>query len=336
MILRILAAALLLSGLAAPARADDDALFAPSRLRIGVGDRLELWQTGKGRRLLDVAQARGLPLDYVQLWLTRGWSDSWVSPERLGELRDRGVVPVVVHYWFGDQISRERIEAQRKAWYTSLWRLSQRIRKAGPVLVVLEPEFNIDPPKGETAVLDWPGFAEELRAAAALIRREAPNARVGVCAGDFQGPPRLEGVLGPVADELDFLAFQEMRAATDPAAGRDGYGRVGRAAQAYAAYLQRAFGRPLLLAYVAVSSHGGWESRQAAALADLARHESALRRAGVFGAIYMQLVDDPKHEGYFGAAEKHFGLLRRDGTAKPALQVLRALALRGRAAAPAR
>ena len=45
----------------------------------------------------------------------------------------------------------------------------------------------------------------------------------------------------------------------------------------------------------------------------------------MFGLIYFQLRDDPAHLGYFGPAERHFGLLRADGTAKPALDVFRAL-----------
>ena len=323
---RLLAAALIL--LAGTASADED-LFGTGRLRIGVGDRLVLWNVKPAIRTIEAAASRGILLDYVQLWLTPGWQDSWLDPLELREVERRGAVPVVTHYWFGDRSSRERFGAERNEWYASLWRMSQRIRGERPVLVVLEPEFNVKPPSGERSVMEWDGFADHLRAAALMIRSEAPNARVGVCPGDFPGPPRLERVLGPVADDLDFLAFQEMRARTDPESGRPGYLEVGRAAVDYAAYLQRAFGRPLLLAYVAVSSHGGWVREQAEALADVARHSSELRRAGVFGAIYFQLYDDPAHEGYFGAGEKHFGLLRPDGKPKRAFSVFRSLARRG-------
>ncbi len=333
--------AALICALSVATAAAADPLFDTSRLRVGVGDRLALWDGSRARSLTAEAAARGLPLDYVQVWLTRGWRRSWLDPDELAAAARTGAVPVVVHYWFGGAISRERIEASRREWHASLRQMGRLLRGKHPVLVVLEPEFNVAPPPGETATLDWAGFAEELRAAAALVRREAPNARVGVCAGDFPGPPRLEGALGPVAADLDFLAFQEMRAATDPEVGREGYISVGRAARDYAGYLHRAFGKPVLLAYVAVSSRGrftagGWEREQAEALEDLARHANGLREAGVFGAVYLQLFDDPAHEGYFGAAERHFGLLRADGSPKPAFAVLRRLA-RGdppRAAAP--
>ncbi len=324
---RILLCAALLLLAAGVASADDD-LFGTDRLRIGVGDRLKLWNLKPPVSTIDAAAARGVALDYVQMWLTPGWQDSWLDADGLRELWRRGATPVVTHYWFGDHISRERFAAQRNDWYASLWRLSQRVRGDGPVLVVLEPEFNVKPPAGERSVVAWPGFADHLRAAAMMIRSEAPNARVGVCPGDFPGPPRLERVLGPVADDLDFIAFQEMRAATDPDKGRPGYLDVGRAAAEYAGYLHRAFGRPVLVAYVAVSSHRGWGREQAEALADLARHSDELRRAGVFGAIYFQLFDDPEHEGYFGSAEKHFGLLRTNGKPKRAFSVFRSLAKR--------
>jgi hypothetical protein len=298
-----------------------------SRLRLGVGDRISVLDAGARDwvSLPEEALERGVPLDLFEVWLPRGWDEDWVKRRRLERLAAQGVTPVVVHYYFGDAISRERVEAQRDGWYSSMWRMANLVRMDAPVLVVLEPEFNIAPPEGETAITSWPWFARDLRAAAEMIRKQAPNALIGTCPGDFPGTPNLEPVLGPVAADLDFLAFQEMRASTDPEAERADYLEVGRAASDYARYLKRAFGRPLLLAYVAVSSHGRWEKRQADALRDLHRHRDALRGAGVFGLIYFQLRDDPAHAGYFGAAERHFGLLRADGTPKPALEVFRAL-----------
>jgi hypothetical protein len=100
---------------------------------------------------------------------------------------------------------------------------------------------------------------------------------------------------------------------------------VGAAAVSYADYLQSSFGRPLLLGYVAVSSWDGWEHSQARALDSLVRRRDELLRRGVFGVIYFQLRDDPHHEGYFGPAEKHFGLTSAEGVPKRALESFRAL-----------
>jgi hypothetical protein len=302
-----------------------DPLEVGPRLRLGVGDRLSLVRDG--RRIPTDVAARELGLDpaFVQIWLTRDWKEEWAPRGQLAELASRGATPVIVHYFFGDDLSRERFERERDAWYTSLWRLARLVRGDAPVLVILEPEWNQPAPQGETSLADWAGFADDLRAAAQMIRRDAPNALVGTCPGDFPGPPGLEQVLGPASRHLDFLAFQEMRAATGPGAGKPGYLDVGSAAAEYATSLSRAFGKPLLLGYVAVSSGGGWEQQQEQALESLVAQRAALRRAGVFGAIYFQLVDDPQHRGFFGSAEKHFGLVDERGRRKPAWKAFLAL-----------
>jgi hypothetical protein len=312
-------------GLALGAGAEPLDLRDTSRLRIGIGDRLAVQREGRWVSTLAELDRRKIRVDMIEIWLTSDWRPDWIPRERLDELAARNVTPVIVHYFFGDDISQERFEDRRDAWYSSLWEMAQRIRGDASVLVILEPEFNVAPPKGETAITSWPEFADDLRAAAKLIRKQAPNALVGTCPGDFQGAPLLEPVLGPVADDLDFLAFQEMRASTDPDRHREGDLPVGRAALDYARYLKRAFGRPILLGYVAVSSYGGWEEQQARALRELMTNSRELRDAGVWGLVYFELFDDVRHSGYFGDAERHFGLLTKDGRQKPALEVFRAL-----------
>jgi hypothetical protein len=334
-IARTCAAALATALFACQSAAGELDLDDTSRLRAGVGDRLT-WQRGSHwTPLLRDIDALGLDIDFLQLWLTRGWDESWIPRAHLDALAPRGIVPIVTHYYFGDWISKERIEASRGAWLDSVRRMAQRVRGETPVLVILEPEFNIAPPLGETSTLAWSGFSTAMAEAVSIVREHAPNARVGLCAGDFPGPPSLEMALGGVAPHLDFIAFQEMRAVTDREVDRPRYLSVGRSATEYARYLRRAFGRPLLLSYVAVSSYDGWEDEQGDALRDLLAHRDALRDAGVFGWLYFQLHDDPAHTGYFGPAERHFGLVRPDGTPKPALSVFRELLTRPARAAGA-
>ncbi len=331
------AALLLLLALCVPPQVaqSEPPVWAAGPMRIGVGDRLTVLAGGDWVPLATRAERAGFRPDYLQIWLTRGWRASWVPREGLRDLAERGITPVFVHYFFGDEISRERILEEREEWHASLRRMARVARHAGEALVVLEPEFNIDPPAGETATVDWPGFAEEVRAALRVVRAEAPGLKVGICAGDFFPDRNLE-VLDAMADELDFLAFQEMRGSTDPVAGRVGYLRVGAEAVRFARYLRERFGKPILLAYVAVSSHGrDWERRQRDAIRDLVAARGALREQGVFGVIYFQLQDDPEHRGYFGPAERAFGLIDARGRAKPAFsEFLRLLEQPG--ASPAR
>jgi len=300
-------------------------LTHPERLMLGVGDRLTLQQGERSRWVLGEARERSLDVELLQIWLPRGWKESWVPQGEVARLHREGVTPVFVHYFLGDHASRQIFDSVQDEWYASLWRLAQVARGDRPVLVILEPEFNIAPPSGDTALIDWPGFGDHLVAAAKMLREEAPNILVGTCPGDFPGPPRLEATLGRAADSLDFIAFQEMRASTAPSVGRADYLDVGRSAVDYANYLQRAFGRPLLLGYLAISSHGGWEEKQAGVLRGIKKRRDALLGAGVFGLVYFQLFDDPKHVGYFGSAERDFGLVTRDGRPKPALEVFREL-----------
>lgn len=292
------------------------------RLRVGVGDRILLYRDGRRIDVLEEARQHGIGTDYLQLWLPRGWRDSWIEPAELRRLTDAGTTPVVAHWFFGDEISRERVEAERHAWHRSLARMARRIAIGAPVLVLLEPEFNNAPPAGETATTAWPGFADELREAARIVRQLAPEARVGVCAGDFSPTRNLETALSGVADDLDFIAFQEMRGITRH---REDQLDLGQAALSYSRYLKAAFGRPIFIGYVAVSSYGGWRDAQTRALRTLVAQRGALLREGVFGLVWFQLRDDPEHRGWFGEAERHFGVLDAAGRPKPALEALRAL-----------
>jgi hypothetical protein len=293
------------------------------RLLAGVGDRLWWHESGETVFLPEEARRLGLPTDLFEIWLPRGWRASWIPQRDLRRLSRAGTIPVVVEYFFRDGISRERVVREREAWHRSLRRLANVVAIDAPVLVVLVPEFNDEPPHGETAITDWAGFSNEIASALAIFRERAPNARVGVCAGDFSPDRDLALPLGGISSQLDFLAFQEMRAVTEPSSNRPGYLSLGKAALEYARYLQDEFRLPVLLAYVAVSSHGRWNIRQRDALLDLARQREALRRAGVFGAIYFQSRDDPRASGYFREAERGFGLNRADGGEKPALRAWR-------------
>ncbi len=306
-------------------------------LRFGVGDRLTL-RTGAAdarawRPLADRARQLGIPLDYLEIWLPRGWDESWLPRSELQALERRGTVPILVHYFFGDAVSRERIEAERQDWYASVERLARIAAPLASVLIVLEPEFNNEPPPGETRAVEWSGLTAAFRGAMRRIRAIAPRAQLGICAGDFY-PDRDLGRLASLASEIDFTAFQEMRAASDPDRHRPDYLHVGAWATRYARYLRETFGKPVLLAYVAVSSYGGWEAEQAFAVSDLTRHRDELRRAGVFGVVYFQLQDDPEHRGYFGPAERNFGLIDARGRVKPALRAFLELAATGRRIGP--
>jgi hypothetical protein len=290
---------------------------------VGTGDRhrTSLYdETGRDVVLHQWARDHGAPVNAQAIWLTRDWQDDWVSQADLQRMADDGVVPVLMLYWFGGDISRSYVMEHRHEWYVYLMRVASLAAINAPVLVVLEPEFNDETNHGGTLVLDWPGFNEIVIDGIYLLRSMAPNLLVGICAGDF-GEQDLEPSIGEVAAYADFLAYQEMRASTRPSAMREGSEDVTDRSLRYADYLWRTFGKPVLLAYVAVSTYDPqqqrWEQHQADVVTHLFEQREALAERGVFGLLYFMLFDDPQHVGYFDDAERYFGLFTADGSPKP-------------------
>src|SRR5687767_14212707 len=89
-----------------------------------------------------------------------------------------------------------------------------------------------------------------------------------------------------------------------------------------ARYLQSAFGKPSLVTDLALSSFpsGDFERAQALVAAQVFARIGELKDAGVRGVLYRMLVDNPAFDtsNYHGEAERHWGLLRADGSEKPA------------------
>ncbi len=287
----------------------------------GVGDRFRTGLTGKkGSVVLHKwARKNGAPVNAQAIWLTRDWNESWVSRRDLQRMAEEGVVPVLILYYWGDEISRENVVRQRKDWYFYLLKVAAIAAIDYPVLVVLEPEFNDESNHDKTLILSWPGFNEIVIDGIYILRSLAPNVLVGICPGDF-GKQDLESSIGEVAEYSDFIAYQEMRASTKPSLITDDYEDVTDRALGYATWLHETFGKPVLLSYVAVSTydpeHGKWEQHQADVVSHLYASAPQLQAQGVFGILYFMLFDDPKHFGYFGPAEPYFGLVDSSGQPK--------------------
>jgi hypothetical protein len=255
------------------------------------------------------------------IWLTRNWEEDWLRPEDLDSLVRDGVVPVLLLAYFEEDISRDYVLKHRKEWYRYLAKVAALAAVDEPVLVVLEPEFNDTENGRGKRVASWTGFNEVMIDGIYLLRSLAPNLLVGLCAGDF-GEQELEPIVGEAVYYSDFVAFQEMRASTRPHGRTDVAEDVSDRALAYAEYLKEAFDKPILLAYAAASTYdpqgAGWEQHQAAVIDGLFQALPELQGRGVFGLLYFQLLDDPLHTGYFGEAEKHFGLVDTALVPKPA------------------
>ncbi len=290
----------------------------PGGFRVGLGDRLGWFRDGKLVRWYERAQADGLEFEFVEIWLTKGWDDTWVSGDELLRIIDRGFIPIIVHYYFGDSISVEYVEEHLEEWYEDIERLASLIDIDREVWVVLEPEFNNYPSSGETPITEWEGWNDAVIGAVERIRERASETKISICAGDFQ-EENLKLCLDRASESLDFLSFQEMRAS--PFQSSPSYLQVTDSALRFSGYLKRTFNKPILLAYLAISTYSdgnprGWEDEQASVIGEIMDGLPGLLANGVFGLVYFEYFDDPEHTGFFGEAEKHFGLVDKDGEPK--------------------
>jgi hypothetical protein len=90
----------------------------------------------------------------------------------------------------------------------------------------------------------------------------------------------------------------------------------------FSKYLHETYHKPILLAYMAISTYGEngkeLQSNVYKQLIDVLpqmQKETALFYFGTF-----HYFDCPKHVGFFNAAEEHFGIFDANGTAKPSLK----------------
>lgn len=292
----------------------------PGRFYVGLGDRLGWMRNGQMVRWYEQAEADGLEFELVEIWLTKGWDHSWVSSDDLLEIVERGFIPVIVHYYFGDSISVEYVARSVEEWYEDIERLASLINIDREVWVVLEPEFNDDPPPGETPISEWEGWNDVVIGAVERIRQGAPKSRIGICPGDFHAQ-NLELCMSEASATLDFLCFQEMRASTYSHSSSPDYLQVTDSALKFSRYLRGAFNKPILLAYLAISTYAdgdprGWEDEQAMVIRETMDRCTELMANGVFGLVYLEYYDDPEHGGFFGEAEAHWGLKDKDGEPK--------------------
>jgi hypothetical protein len=287
----------------------------------GTGDRYNMMlSSGKRRVLTDWLSDNGGAVNAHAIWLTRGFDESWVSRSDLEQMARQGIVPVLILYYFAQDISREHVLKHRKDWFFYLMKVAAIASIDYPVLIVLEPEFNDESNDDETLVISWAGFNEVVIDGIYILRSLAPNVLVGVCPGDFGDRQELELAAGEAIQYSDFVAFQEMRASTRPSLVNDKYEDLTERALAFSGRLHQIFDKPVLLAYTAVSTYNGddanWTQYQADIMYNLYTAVPQLRANGVFGILNFMLFDDPEHEGWFEEAERYFGLVDFDGNPK--------------------
>jgi hypothetical protein len=275
----------------------------------------------KRKPLFEFLKKEAPNVNAVSVWITRNWQKNWYPAKTVNKFIKNGYTPVFIFYWFGDQISPEYVKTHKKEYFKSLKRFSDYLKEInGTKIVILNPEYNENG-------MDGSKNFDLLQARSILILKENNNTKVGICPGDFGDYSKIWdaynwNIFAPsmrLSSKLaDFIAFQEMRALTKNRA--EEILDTPLRALAFASYLHQKYGKPTFLAYLAVSSYKNIKLqtnvyKEFSRLLPMFRHT-----AGLIGINIFNYIDVPGHTGYFGKAEKHFGIKFSNGKEKPAFK----------------
>lgn len=277
-------------------------------------------------------RSAGASPTYGQTWVgpwmkSSGWSGFEGDLKRM---RDQGVTPVVMWYYWGDSISVDcvahgcsgRTRGDWDAMAGEMARRANAIMGGKTFIVVLEPEFN------KQGISDWETFDGYLESQAWSIRGKAPSAKVAVGFGYWGGFDKFDRAVAA----SHYTGFQLLYGSTRNSAYEaersvDKIVSVGKD-------LKARFGKPVLMFDFGVATYGGWEGVQERALRNVAARSGDIEAAGVFAIIWRYTRDNTYSSGYFGAAESTWGVKYANGANKPGFDDLAAL-VKGRSGAAA-
>lgn len=304
------------------------AIAMPAGAQSGAADDL-----GFGMPLsdLDEQRDRGLDPDYASFWVGPWTVDGdWSAVERrLERAEAAGVTPVIQFFYWGNDISKDCLEngcyselhdthKDQETWRQAASRLGQEIDEHlqdQQAIVVLETEFN----KGN--VDTYEPLDQDLSEVAGTIQHGAPNARVALGLGNWGH--HAWDTWDRAAGTADLVSIQGMRGSTQDS--RETYRSLVDQTKQGIERADALFGGPVILSDLALSSYPepDYAQEQADELAELFDRSEELAQAGLVGVVYRTFRDDPNAmtAEYYGEAEKHWGLVRDDGSEKPALDV---------------
>lgn len=275
---------------------------------------------------VQAARAQGMPIAYGSIW-AGAWNQRWGwggIEDQLNTAKATGVTPVIQWWYWGDDITpacvengcydaRQGVQKDKATWTRMSNELADLIvRVMGPgsaTIVVIEAEFN------KSGIENYEPFDGYLAQHAAIFRGR--NLKVGLEFGNwgrslwtnFDRAVAASDVLGAMALLSSLRDASTYQTATDMLLDA-------------ARYYQTTFGKPVFITDFALSSYPEptYETLQDIEVAEVFARMPEFRAAGVQGLIWRMLKDDPTFDtsNYHGIAERHWGLLRADGSRKAA------------------
>jgi len=228
--------------------------------------------------------------DFLTLWITSKWDESWFDTNKLQAYLDGGRFLVFNYWYFGDQLDDIPGDEALAIYYENVQKVSDLLSKLhGNILFVFEPEFNkefltSDEEKAKR-------FAEIIARAIDIIKSQNPNVLISLCmmdrgnrgvdqtwercgfemcaSGDRYEWEKSDLIYRYIVDKLDFLSFEEVvgqfqRDSANPAnpiaytPENIGIDYLDQRILNLTTYLHDRYGKPVLLDYIGIAS-AVWE-----------------------------------------------------------------------------
>jgi hypothetical protein len=320
----------------------------------GLGDRFN-WMVDNTTSVAtaSLSTTQGFPVENQlnATWLTQGWDNGYLL--NIQDSINQGIVPVIIYYYAGDlsqygNNAWAHVQSIEADWLNDAKRLGQALSTLqGTVIVVLQPEWNIP------TLQDNAQFGSLLAQIGSTIAQSATTAtssslrlRIGTAVGDFgtytlttdPNWSKFDPAMQAAAPNLDFIGFQEMRAALrrNAQGGMDtvssveeGLSQMPERMVNFSAYLKITYNKPVFIPYVTIATYtpsgdpDNWETLSAGTYQAVLAQAGNLQQAGAFGVMAMSLFDEKSHNNgntdYFGDASTTYGLVYSNGATGSAL-----------------
>ncbi|QQG39360.1 MAG: hypothetical protein HYS81_03145 [Candidatus Aenigmatarchaeota archaeon] len=280
---------------------------------------------------IDEQVEAGAKPDYA-LWWVGPWIEEFGwggTDDALAKARDAGVIPVIQFFYWGDDISPECLEngcyspihgvnKSMDGWDQLARELADHLNAqmgSRPVVIVLETEFN------KESVATYEPLDSYMEEKAQFFRSSYNPSEIVMGLGNWGREDWKTWDRAAAAS--DSIGLQALRGSTRDSP--DAYTGLPDDLLDGARKARDTFGKPVFVSDIALSSYPEtpYARHQANVLDALFSDSPALEGAGVEALIYRSWTDAPDADiaNYYGEGERHFGLVRADGSAKPALAI---------------